>query len=172
MKKFRWPLQRLLDVTVQRETVLRTELLTMLPAIAAAQQDIASRKAQVRTMLSELAREDLQKRLPRQQLAMSNSHTSQRLIDHLSNKVRRLEMRRDEKVKVFSEVRASRERLQKLRSKAYEEYLQQQARLEQKLLDESSQNSHIRKTRERQMQLAVSQSTMDSAAAVGGERSR
>ena len=57
MKRFHWRLQRLLDVTIQREKALRSELFAMSRKIAFAHQEIFRRQATLRAALSDLSSE-------------------------------------------------------------------------------------------------------------------
>ena len=53
MKRFTWPLQRLLEVTVQRERALQAELLALSRQVASLRQRILRRQAVLRGLLAE-----------------------------------------------------------------------------------------------------------------------
>ena len=132
-------------MTVQRETILRSELLAMLPAIAKARHDIFRRRAQLRTLLEQLASDDLQRRIPRQEVCMRFSHVTQRDMAVLTKRLHVLESRRKTTMAKFMEIRAAREKLERLREKSHQKHVRAQLRLEQKAMDESSHGSYARK---------------------------
>jgi len=55
VKKFIWPLQRLLDVTVQKELAVRAKLFALSRRIADVHREIFRRRASLRSVLAELA---------------------------------------------------------------------------------------------------------------------
>ena len=68
MKRFRWSLQRLLDVTVQRERALRAELVALSGRISRLREEILRRRAVLRTLLEELGRQDIERRIRNQEV--------------------------------------------------------------------------------------------------------
>ncbi len=145
MKRFRWPLQRLLDVTVQRELALRAALLALSRDMARVRQEIIQRRAALRDLLQDLARDDLAARLPRQEVFLRCADVEERAIARLNDKLHDLRRQRDKKATEFIKVKTSRETLERLREEARRRFLRGQARLEQKALDESANVSFARK---------------------------
>ena len=136
MKRFRWPLQRLLEVTVHREQALRAELLNLSQEIVGLRQIILARQAVLRSLLEELAREDLHKRFSKQQLFMNYVQNDQKQIRRLEQQLKELRTLRKQKNAQFLQIRSSRRTLERLRKEAKQRYLRAQLKLEQKQLDE------------------------------------
>ena len=136
MKRFRWPLQRLLEVTVHREQALRAELLNLSQEIVGLRQIILARQAVLRSLLAELAKEDLQKRFSKQQLFMNYVQNDQKQIRRLEQQLKELRTLRKQKNAQFLQIRSSRRTLERLRKEAKQRHLRAQLKLEQKQLDE------------------------------------
>ncbi len=136
MKRFRWPLQRLLEVTAHREQVLRAQLLNLSQEIVGLRQIILARQAVLRSLLAELAKEDLKKRVSKQQLFMNYVQNDQKQIRRLEQQLKELRTLRKQTNAQFLQVRSSRKTLERLRKEAKDRYLRDQLKLEQKQLDE------------------------------------
>ena len=144
MKRFRWPLQRLLDVTAQRERALRLELFRLSQQLAAVHQEIFRRQASLRAALSDLAGRAVEERLPEQQTVMECSAAQEAELDRLREDLRRLRETRSETVAAFTRARSSRETLERLRREAIDRWNTEARKQEQKALDESSQVAFAR----------------------------
>lgn len=149
MKRFKWPLQRLLDVTVQREQALRAELLALSREIAGARQEIFRRQAVLRSLLAELAQQQLPQRIPKQQVFLNCSESADRDIRRLREALKGLESRRREKSDSFLQTRARRETLERRRAEARGLHIRQQLKLEQIQFDEGAHISHAQEARKR-----------------------
>jgi len=136
VKRFRWPLQRLLEVTVHREQALRAELLNLSQEIVGLRQIILARQAVLRSLLAELAKEDLRKRVSKQQVFMNYVQNDQKQIRRLEQQLKELRTLRKQKNAQFLQIRSSRRTLERLRKEAKQRYLRAQLKLEQKQLDE------------------------------------
>ncbi len=136
MKRFRWSLQRLLEVTVHREQALRAQLLNLSQEIVGLRQIILARQAVLRSLLAELAKEDLRKRVSKQQLFMNYVQNDQKQIRRLEQQLKELRTLRKQKNAQFLQIRSSRRTLERLRKEAKQRYLRAQLKLEQKQLDE------------------------------------
>ena len=136
MKRFRWPLQRLLEVTAYREQALRAQLLNLSQEIVGLRQIILARQAVLRSLLAELAKEDLQKRFSKQQLFMNYVQNDQKQIRRLEQQLKELRTLRKQTNAQFLQVRSSRKTLERLRKEAKDRHLRDQLKLEQKQLDE------------------------------------
>ena len=143
MKRFRWPLQRLLEVTRQRERVLQVELFRLSQQIAAVHQEIFRRQAVLRAALAELAQEALPQRLARQQIFMEYSIAEEVRLDRLREELKKLQEQRTETMSALAEKRSSRKALDRLREQALQRYVKEMTREEQKQLDESSQVAFV-----------------------------
>lgn len=144
MKRFHWRLQRLLDVTVQRERAVRLELLALSREMARVRQGIAARRAAVRGLLAELKLLPTDQQLTRQQLVMAQHQADQRRMNRLLAELAELESRRRERTAAYLELRARRQGLERMRQRAQDEHQRQQLRQDQKLLDESAHNAAAR----------------------------
>jgi len=129
-------LQRLLEVTVHREQALRAELLNLSQEIVGLRQIILARQAVLRSLLAELAKEDLRKRVSKQQVFMNYVQNDQKQIRRLEQQLKELRTLRKQKNAQFLQIRSSRRTLERLRKEAKQRYLRAQLKLEQKQLDE------------------------------------
>ena len=145
MKRFKWSLQRLLDVTVQRELAERAEMLRLSREIAAIRGHILSHRAILRELLDDLAREEIRQRIKRQQLIFESSQTRERQISKLEDRLKDLESQRREKTDKFIKTRNFREALERKRDEARRLYVKEQLKIEQKQLDEGSHISLARR---------------------------
>lgn len=136
MKRFRWSLQRLLEVTTHREQVLRAELMNLSQKIVSLRQIILAREAVLQSLLAELAGEDLKKRFSEQQLFMNYVQNDQKQIRRFEQQLKELRTLRTQTNAQFLQVRSSRKALERLREQAKELHLREQLKLEQKQLDE------------------------------------
>jgi flagellar biosynthesis chaperone FliJ len=145
MKRFRWPLQRVLDVAVQRERTQRAELLALTRRMARRRQEALSRQAAVRSVLLDLADVPLDQRLRTHETLMRCCQAQQRLIDDLEGQLAELGRQRSEKTRQLLHGRKYRQTLERLREEARQQHLREQLKLEQKLFDESAHLSKARK---------------------------
>ena len=145
MKRFHWPLQRLLEVTLQRERALQMKLIALRNRIESVHQEIFRRQASLRGALDELGREVLSRRLPRQQIFMKYSDTEEARMNWLKGRLEDLQNQQAEMMDAFTRKRSMREALERLREEASQQYAREIAKQEQKQLDESSQVAFVRK---------------------------
>ena len=139
MKRFKWPLQTLLDVTIQRELSLRGELLELSRKVFRLRHQILRRRAAHRTTLTALAREEFLRRIARQEVFFRCSDTDQKQLRQLDEQLSEREAQRSETMQRFLKTKASRETLERRRAEARELHMREQMRLEQKQLDEGAQ---------------------------------
>jgi flagellar export protein FliJ len=136
VKRFRWPLQRLLDVTERRELALRAELVALSRRIIGVRQEIVRRRAVLRTVLDELAEQPVQRRIAEQHLFMRAASVEERRIRALEVQLKDLESQRAAKTAEFLKTRSRRKTLDRLREEAYRRFLKEFRAAEQKQLDE------------------------------------
>ena len=136
MKRFRWSLQRLLEVTVHREQALRAELMRLSQEMVGLRQIILARQAVLKSLLAKLANEDLRTRFLEQQLFMNYVQNDQKQIRRLEQQLEELRTLRKQTNAQFLQVRSSRKTLERLRKEAKDRHLRDQLKLEQKQLDE------------------------------------
>ncbi len=149
MKRFHWPLQRLLEVTLQREQVFRVKLLALANKIVAVHQEMFRRQACLRSTLAELAQMVFGQRLPRQQIFMAYSAAEEARGDLLKKKLKDLQGRRTDTMADFARERSLREGLERLREEAVGRYAREIAKQERKQLDESFQVAFVHKMLEK-----------------------
>jgi flagellar export protein FliJ len=144
VKRFRWRLQRVLDVTVQREKALRAELFGLSRRIVRLRQEVVRRRADLRSVLSDLAGRPVAERMARQEVFLRCAEAVEREIARLDAQARELEQTRSERTRTFLRVRSSRETLERMREDASREHQREQLKLEQRQFDESAHVSHAR----------------------------
>ena len=138
MRRFQWPLQRVLDVKIQQERAMRMELVRLSQDIAAAHRDLFRRQAFLRGVLADLAGQAVQQRLPEQREFMLRSATEEAQLDRLREELKALQDRRSEKTIALSRIRSARETLEGLREESLLEHTRAALKQDQKKLDESS----------------------------------
>lgn len=139
MKRFRWPLQRLLEVTERREQAHRAELMRLSAEMAACRQAQAMSRRLIQSGLDSLAELDVSRRAVAQELVMRQSAVVQRRLDTLATKMRELNDQRQRKIDELIQIRKKRQTYEKLREQARRQHLASQLKVEQKQLDESAQ---------------------------------
>ena len=138
MRRFQWPLQRVLDVKIQQERAMRMELVRLSQDIAAAHRDLFRRQASLRGVLADLAGQAVEQRLPEQQEFMLRSAIEEAQLDRLREELKALQDRRSEKTIALSRIRSARETLEGLREESLLEHTRAALKQDQKKLDESS----------------------------------
>jgi len=134
--RFRWKLQRLLDVTAQRELALRAKLFELSRRMARLRQQIVARRAVHRMLLSELGQKRLAERVGQQQVFMSWLPTEQRAIGRIQADLDGLQRRRGETTRELLKTKSRRETLEKLQADARQRFMKEQSRLAQRELDD------------------------------------
>ena len=129
-------MQRLLDVTTQRELARRAELLRLGREMARVRQEIASRRRVIRASLKQLARQALAERMGQQEIVLVCSAGREREIRRFRGRLEALEGERKRTVEELVRVRGARETLETMRDEARQEHVREQLKLEQKALDE------------------------------------
>ena len=147
MEKFRWPLQRLLEVTRQRQRVRQAELAALNLQLDGSRQRIHQRLALMRGLLKDLGREQAPRRLSRQELFMNCLAAEKRRMDEMTQEMNRLRSAKEQKTRELLEIRKYQEMLERLRRRALESYRREQNRLEQLQSDEVGGLGHLREMR-------------------------
>ncbi len=136
MKRFVWRLQRLLDVKTKQEDAMRSELIAITEKAVALRSKIMLRKAALRQTLSQLAQKEPSERLSEQEFFFKYAHVSKEEIEKMELRLSEIEKLRQSKIKEIMRIRKFRKGLEKLRTKAKNEFTDQQNKDEQKQLDE------------------------------------
>ena len=138
MKRFKWKLQRLLDVKARQEELKKAELLELVQNIATVRQNLLMRQEKLRQMFAELAQEHASKRLRQQQLFLKTVSFADEQIKELKKQLEELETQRTAMMADVLELRRFRKSLEKLRAIAKEEYDFETKKIEQSYLDETA----------------------------------
>lgn len=145
MKKFAWRLQRLLDIQQKKEQVQRNELFTLTEETVAVRSRMMMLKTQLRTRMAEIQELSGPQRLEHQAMFLEHVSVRDREITGLAAQWKELEKRRKEKMNQILQTRKFRKGLERLRSKAYSEYMQRMNQEEQKNLDDNVHTGLMRK---------------------------
>lgn len=145
MKRFAWPLQRLLDITAKREQALRMDVASLLQQVRRQERLLQERLEQEQALLAQLSGLDIQSRLARQHTYMAFSAVGKALRAKLQEKLDQLQKQRQEKTAQLLKVRQYRQTLEKLREQAWQEYLEEAGREQQKHSDELAERTFVRK---------------------------
>lgn len=145
MARFVWRLQRVLDIKEKKEQVLRSELMALSERMVVLRQKIMVIRARIHMALEELSYKEPSERLSSQQLFMRYSEYSEIEIDSLRSELSNVDRQRKEKMNEILEKRQSIKVLEKLRTKAKEEFLAESAHKEQNELDEYTSNKFGRR---------------------------
>jgi len=145
VKKFIWPLQRLLDIKEKQEDFARIELVTITEQIVIVRGQIMMQKTILRGVFSELSQLDPTQRMQRQQECMDYAHVTDAKIKTLHQTLEQTEQKRKKKIEEVVKLRKFRKGLEQLRARALVEYQKQMNQAEQKQLDENITTTFARK---------------------------
>jgi len=145
MKKFIWPLQRLLDIKEKQEDFARIELVTITEQMVIIRGQIMMQKTILRNVFSELNQLEPQQRPQQQRECMEYAHVIDTKIETLGQALEQAEQKRKKKIEEVVKLRKFRKGLERLRAKALVDYHEQINREEQKQLDENITTTFARK---------------------------
>ncbi len=138
MKRFVWRLQRLLDIKIKQEEVMRSELVAVTERAVAVRSQIMVRRAALRKMLAELSEKKGKQRLSEQEFFLKYAHVSDEEIKKLELKLAGLEKLRQRKIQEIMKIRRFRKGLERLRAEAKAQFLKEEEKREQKDLDDKT----------------------------------
>ncbi len=138
MKRFVWRLQRLLDIKIKQEEVMRSELVAVTERAVAVRSQIMVRRAALRKMLAELSEKKGKQRLSEQEFFFKYAHVSDEEIKKLELKLAGLEKLRQRKIQEIMKIRRFRKGLERLRAEAKARFLKEEEKREQKDLDDKT----------------------------------
>ncbi len=138
MKRFRWRLQRVLDVKVKEERVKRAALLAVTERLAQRREELLIQRITLKKIMSELGKCKPAERISEQEFILKHSQADDKRVRELEEKVRHLEKERKEKVNSLLEVKRLKEGLEKLREQAKRRFMHEQEKFEQKQIDEGA----------------------------------
>ena len=138
MKRFAWPLQRLLDVTGQKELAARAAVAEVNGQIALTREAIARRLRMLQDLLAQMAGQDIQARINGQSVWLACTPGKDRHLVRLQGRLAELEQAKAERMRQLAQLRQQRRTYEKLREEAQKRYSQELNRFEQAQLDESA----------------------------------
>ncbi|HET6427274.1 MAG TPA: hypothetical protein VFJ30_02605 [Phycisphaerae bacterium] len=145
MRRFHWPLERLLTVTAQRERALKARMLDLSRRMANVRQVIVHRQTLVRLSLRQLGAAPLAERMRAQEIVMSAAARQQRDIARGERALADLHGQRRAAGIEFVRARTKRQTLERMRGEALQQHVRAELALEQKRFDETAQISFGRK---------------------------
>jgi len=151
MQRFHWPLQRVLDVSTQRELALRSELISLMQRITHHRQEMIHRRSVVRLLLSDIGQEDMARRVVLQEVFMGSASWEEQRTRKLQAEIDQWTAQRTEKTAELVKLRKSTQTLERQREDALREHQREQTRREQKQFDEVAQISFARRAAERRI---------------------
>lgn len=145
MKRFKWRLERVLEIKKKQEQKERTELLELTERLAERRAELLMRQNMLKDAIRTLADADPRERLGRQEFFLKHAATSDEYIRRLRDQVSELESQQKAKIAEVLKIRRSKEGLEKLRAEAKRQFMAEQEKLDQKELDETATISFVRK---------------------------
>ena len=145
MKRFNWRLERVLEIKKKQEQKERAELFELTERLAERRAELLMRQKTLKDMIRGLAEADPEQRLADQEFFLRYAGTSDEQIRRLEDQVGELETQQQEKIADVLKIRRLKEGLEKLRSEAKRQFIEEQEKLDQKELDETATISFVRK---------------------------
>ena len=136
MKKFKWRLQKVLEIKKKEELYRTNELFQLTRRLAQTQGELLMLNNKIKTLLRQISQAEPGRRLIEQQLFLKYSKADDEKIKELKKNLSELEKQQKEKIAEVLQIRRSKQALEKLREKARLQYIAEQDKLEQKELDD------------------------------------
>jgi len=146
MKRFKWRLERVLEIKKKQEQKERAELFALTERLAERRAELLMRQKMLKDVIKGLAEADPRQRLGEQEFFLRHAATSDEQIRRLRDRVSELELEQKEKIAEVLTIRRFKEGLEKLRAEAKRQFIEEQEKLDQKELDETATISFVRKT--------------------------
>ncbi len=145
MKRFKWRLQRVLDIKARQEQTKREELLKITEKLAQTRGQLLIQQRILQNIALDIARKKPKKRLGEQEFFLKYSASSDKQIKNLKDGVSELETQQRKKIAEVIKARQFKEGLERLLAEAKKRFMTEQEKLEQKKLDEGATVSFARK---------------------------
>jgi len=136
MRRFVWPLERVLEVRRAEEQTKRGQLLSLTEKLAETRGRLLLERNRLADLVSAVNAEVGGWRLSRQELFLRYSACNDERIRKLAKRECRLQSEQKAKIAELLRVRRFRKGLEKLRTEAEEKFFREQSRRERKMLDE------------------------------------
>lgn len=144
MKRFAWPLERVLDVAQRREQLLQADLARLDDAIAAQRRQIERARRALAVQLASMAQLPMPQRAAQQELFMTCCVSEERVMAAAQGQLDQLAETRQQTMQKLLALRTRRKSLEQLRERARVRHQKEMDRLEQKQLDEVGRIAFIR----------------------------
>ena len=145
MRRFKWRLQRVLEVKRKEEQVKRAELMQITEQLSQARGELFMQKRKLEELLDELTETNAADRLDRQRQFMAYSAANDKVIKSLENQIRDLANRQKDKIAEIMKIKQFNEGLEKVRAEAQAAFIAEQEKLEQTQMDEMTTSRIARK---------------------------
>jgi flagellar export protein FliJ len=145
MKKFTWPLQRVLDIKEKQEKAAVTELFNLKEMVKQKEYEIDAEQTKLLKTLSQAKDQIKQGNIIGHEMLLKFSAANDKFIKTLKQRVGELEIKVKTKKKELLDLRRFKQGLEKLKTKACEKFNAKQQKIEQYQLDEIATVSFTRK---------------------------
>lgn len=145
MKKFKWSLQKLLEVTDQREQMQRAKVAELARQITLIDAEILDRKNRVAEILQRLGQLKLQQRLVSHYVYLGSVDRIEESVERLEENRRKLHAERSAQTDELVRIRNYRQMLDRLRDEAWLTHKREADLEELKQLDESAGSAFLRR---------------------------
>lgn len=136
MRKFKWRLQRILDIKIKEEKVLIAQLNEIVKNIAVSQTKLMTLKIQLNNILDEIGDKFSHRTLREHELYMKATEYNDQAIKKLMSEISRMKTEQNDKTVRLVELKRFREGLEKLRRNAENEFAVERNKLEQNESDD------------------------------------
>lgn len=146
MKKFKWSLQKVLDIKTQQQKVIQNHLYVISQKLIQQQMLLAAKKKELKEMLMDISRKAPAERIKAQQLFMKYSNQTDKIIRNIKKYINDIKIQKNNKQAELVSSKKETETLEKLRDKEKKLFIYNQEKLEQNELDETATIAFTRKT--------------------------
>ena len=144
MKRFKWRLQRVLDVKQKTEKAKTAQLLQITEMLAEARASLMMERNKLRQAREELMAKSVAERLEQQPMFLRYTEENDRRIAHLERRIMELEQRKQETTREVIELKRAKEAMEKLKEEDRLRFLKEQDKLVQKEDDDRAGTAFIR----------------------------
>ncbi|HOK94934.1 MAG TPA: hypothetical protein PK052_02165 [Anaerohalosphaeraceae bacterium] len=138
MSTFRWRLQRVLDIRQKQMQLLRAELSALTVLLGRKRCELMLQKKMLENLIEKLQSDPPRRRLEQQAFFLRYSEANDSAIRRLEGEIKQLSEQQKKKEAELARVEQFTDALQRLRTRAEEEFAQKQEISEQKQQDEET----------------------------------
>ena len=144
MKKFKWRLERVLELKQKQEEMARAELLEITEMIAAVRKAVVARQVKLKESLEQFGKFDISSRTLNQGWMAKSTGFMNDQINLFKKKLVEYEEVKKQKMAKVMELRKFRKNLEKLKESAVEKYREEFKKFEQNELDDITSTGRAR----------------------------